>query len=264
MRFSGLAGALVAFTASAVAAAPPPPPLTSHVAAYEMTLEATRGQTDIADVRGLLVFDWTIACDAYFVAQRAELVFYYQSGGSQSVGWTFETEEAFDQSEYLFEMRRSAQGAEIETVIGQAAVAEGGGAAAFEAPDDADTERLSPDVLFPSNHTRMLVEAAAAGRKLVTAPVFVGDAAEGPSLLSAVIGPPIDPPTDGLDLARRPAWPIRIAFFPPDGEPDAGPEHEQDLVMQEDGVVRSLLLDYGDYVLKAELTRITANDRPAC
>ncbi|MEM6490416.1 MAG: DUF1849 family protein, partial [Pseudomonadota bacterium] len=78
------------------------------------------------------------------------------------------------------------------------------------------------------------------------------------------IGPEVEPPADGDPLTQTRAWSIRLAFFSPDSPPDGGPEHEQDIVLQEDGVVRSLLLDYGDFSVRAELSRIETGERADC
>lgn len=259
LRIAAL-GAAASLSAAAVAA---PPAVTPHVAYYEMTLKSAGSTANVADVRGALVFDWSLACDAYVVEQQAAIQFFYDGGASESIGWTFRTTEAFDQSRYVFEMERTRGGSVSERITGEGAMAEAGGAVAFDSPD-APPVTLDADAMFPSRHTLALVEAAEAGRKLLSVPVFIGDEVGPPALLSAVIGPELDAPTDGDPMTRTKAWPVRLAFFEPDSPPDSGPAHEQDLVLQDDGIVRSLLLDYGDFVVRAELSRIEPGEREDC
>lgn len=257
----GLALGTVAFAVPLAAVAAPA--VTPHVAYYEMSLKSAAQGANIADVRGALVFDWSLACDAFVVEQQAAIQFFYDGGGGESIGWTFRTTEAFDQSRYAFDMERTRGGGVSERIVGEGAIAAAGGAVAFETPD-APPVALSADAMFPSRHTVALVEAADAGRKLLSAPVFIGDEVGPPGLLSAVIGPEIAAPTDGDPLTRRRAWPVRLAFFSADSDPDGGPDHQQDLVLQDDGVVRALLLDYGDFVVEATLSRIEEGERADC
>ena len=113
-------GAAASLSAAAVAA---PPAVTPHVAYYEMTLKSAGSTANVADVRGALVFDWSLACDAYVVEQQAAIQFFYDGGASESIGWTFRTTEAFDQSRYVFEMERTRGGSVSERITGEGAMA---------------------------------------------------------------------------------------------------------------------------------------------
>jgi len=217
------------------------PAVTPHVAYYEMSLKSAGSGANIADVRGALVFDWSLACDAFVVEQQAAIQFVYDGGGAESIGWTFKTTEAFDQSRYAFEMERTRGGAVSERIVGEGAIAPAGGAVAFESPDAPPVE-LTADTMFPSRHTVALVEAATAGRKLLSAPVFIGDEIGAPALLSAVIGPEIEAPTDGDPLTRRPAWPVRFAFFSAASPSTAAPQHQQHTGLRADGALPQLHL----------------------
>lgn len=238
--------------------------LTPHTAYYEFSLESVRGQTDVVDVGGAMAFTLSATCSAYEAEQAAQMQFFYDSGSVDTIGWTLALTEAFDRSRYDFEMRRSRNGEETEVVSGEAALAAGGGVVVFTAPDGAEPKPLAADVMFPNEHTLALIDAALAGRKLLSRHLFLGDAVEGAALVSAVIGDRLAALEEGPELARGPAWRMRLAFFDAEAEPDAGPATQQDMVLQDDGILRSLRIDYDDFVVRAVLTRIEPQPRPAC
>ncbi|MEM6491426.1 MAG: DUF1849 family protein, partial [Pseudomonadota bacterium] len=148
-----VAAVALAFAAAQAGAAQPA--VSPHVAYYEMSLKSASSSGRIADVRGALVFDWSLTCDAYLVDQRAEMTFFYAIGGSESIGWRFRTTEAFDQSLYEFTMERTRDGSVSEVITGEGAIADAGGAVAFTSPD-APPVTLAADAMFPSRHTLAL------------------------------------------------------------------------------------------------------------
>jgi hypothetical protein len=56
-------------------------------------------------------------------------------------------------------------------------------------------------------------------------------------------------------LLQGRAWPIRMAFFAPNSQTSA-PDYEMDMVMLENGVIKSMTVDYGDFSMRAELVDI--------
>ena len=82
--------------------------------------------------------------------------------------------------------------------------------------------------------------------------VFDGTSIDNPNYVSAFIGAPSEMAglIEGDD--PRTTWPIHLAFFPMT-KTSAVPEVEIGMLLQDDGVARSVDLDYGDFAIHAEL-----------
>ena len=56
---------------------------------------------------------------------------------------------------------------------------------------------------------------------------------------------------------------LRMAYFKPDAvEPE--PDYEIEFMLQENGVIRQYIVDYGDFTMRARLMDITALEEPSC
>ena len=140
-----------------------------------------------------------------------------------------------------------------------------GGSAQFEQPNG-KTLKLPPAVLFPSAHTIALLRKAEAGENFMSQLVFDGATAENAVLVSAVIGPKVDPDPDAAKkspLLNRPGWRVRLAFFPADQKAEK-PDYELGMVLLDNGVSRDMIIDYGDYAIRAKLDDIEPLPKPGC
>src|SRR6185312_7222836 len=129
-----------------------------------------------------------------------------------------------------------------------------GGVAEFDTPPDKKI-KLPPHLLFPTAHTAVLIDRAAAGENFVSRQVFDGGAADAPVLVSAIIGPKVEPDpalAKKSPLLDRPGWRVRLAFFPPDQKVEK-PDYEIGMVLLDNGVSRDMVIDYGDYAIRAKL-----------
>ncbi|HTZ36213.1 MAG TPA: DUF1849 family protein, partial [Stellaceae bacterium] len=97
---------------------------------------------------------------------------------------------------------------------------------------------------------------------------------EGAVLVSAVIGPKIEPkvdaknasdPKDPLNspILQKPGWRMRLAFFPADPKEEK-PDYELGMLLLDNGVSRDMVIDYGDYTIKAKLDTIEPLPKPHC
>ena len=115
-------------------------------------------------------------------------------------------------------------------------------------------------MLFPTAHTALLIDKAVAGENFVSKQIFDGGAADGPVLVSAVIGAKVEPDPElakKSPLLDRPGWRVRLAFFPPDQKVEK-PDYEIGMVLLDNGVSRDMVIDYGDYAIRAKLDDIEA------
>lgn len=259
---SGLAGPGLASPAGAANIAP-------HRAVYELSL--ARGGTggDVADVSGVMEFEWADACDGWAVSQRSAMTFLYHSGQEVDLGWSLVSWESKDGMRYRFFMRRVENGQAVSQLRGEARLdgKSKGGVATYTQPVQR-TVALPPGTMFPTAHSLELLRRAEAGDPFLWAYVFDGSDEEGLFGVNAVITRRFDKDKDGGSvrsplLTETPSWRIRMAFFGQD--PGAAtPEHEQGLRLHANGVVEGLLLDYGDFSVDGKLIRLEPLPSPPC
>ena len=238
-----------------------------HRALYTMTLGSTRGDSGVVGATGAMDYEWGETCNGWTIEQRYRLKLRYAESEDVDVTSTFVTWESKDGLRYRFNQRQTRNGELDQEIRGEARL-DGtgkGGVAVFTKPQP-QTLKLAPGVLFPSAHTILLIDKAKAGANFVTRQVFDGATNENAVQVSAVIGTKVsvDPVSAKLSpLLERPGWHIRLAFFPVDAKAEK-PDYELGMDLLDNGVSRDMVIDYGDYSIRAKLDDIEALGRPSC
>jgi hypothetical protein len=270
MRFrAGLAALACAGVLTALEAAPAAAfQIVPHRALYSMALSASRG-SDMADVKGSMMFEWVDSCDGWTVTQRYRMTFLYATGQETELAYNLVSWESKDGLHYRFFMRRTEDGEETKELRGDAQLEEAGGRgkAHFTLPED-KTVALPPGTLFPTAHSMRLLEHAEAGDSFIYLPVFDGNDDPGLFDVSAVILPrptktaessaPASPLLDG-----GPQWGIALAFYGRDPATPS-PEHEQYVNIHDNFVVEELRLDYGKFTVDGTLRKLEKLPPPTC
>jgi hypothetical protein len=124
--------------------------------------------------------------------------------------------------------------------------------------------KLSGAVLFPTQHSLALIDAALTGETLFQARVYDGSE-KGRKVYdtTAFIGTQVPPGGDAkLEAAAKDkglgelaSWPISIGYFEPKGG-DQTPSYQIDFRLYANGVSRELLIDYGDFSIHGTLTAL--------
>ncbi|MCB9947854.1 MAG: cell envelope integrity EipB family protein [Rhodospirillaceae bacterium] len=256
---------LAPVTAIAIVHAAAAAEIAPHRAIYDVELSQLRSGTSVSDVDGQMMFQWSDSCDAWVVEQRYNLDFLYQEGQGVHVSTSYATWESKDGLSFTFNLRRLANGVVEEELRGKANL-EGTGAeglASFRLPDDLSVG-LPAGTLFPTAHTIELIDRAAAGEWFFVATFFDGSEAEGVTELSAVIGDRRDADPDAAEpLLAGPSWPVQMAFFSASGD-GATPEYEIAARLYANGVIDHILIDYGDFVMEAQLSEIESLPASGC
>ncbi|HUC09617.1 MAG TPA: cell envelope integrity EipB family protein [Stellaceae bacterium] len=238
-----------------------------HRALYTMTLGSTSTDSGIVGATGAMDYEWGETCDGWTIEQRYRLRMHYAESRDVDVISTFVTWESKDGLRYRFNQRETRNGELDQEIRGEARL-DGpgkGGVAIFTKPQP-QTFKLAPGVLFPSAHTILLIDKAEEGRRFVTRHVFDGATDENAVQVSAVIANKVtaDPVSAKLSpLLDRPGWRIRLAFFPVDANAEE-PDYELGMDLLDDGVSRDMVIDYGDYSIRAKLDDIEALGKPSC
>jgi hypothetical protein len=238
-----------------------------HRALYTMTLGRATGDSGVTGAGGTMAYQWGETCDGWTIEQNYRLKMGYSDSPDVSISSNFVTWESKDGLHYRFNQKETRSGADQEEIRGVAtlAVPDKSGTADFELPAG-KSFKLPAGVLFPSAHTIMLIEEAKKGVNFISKHIFDGAAVENAVLVSAVIGPKIEPDAEAAKkspLLNRPGWRVRLAFFPADPKADE-PDYELGMLLLDNGVSRNLVIDYGDYSIRAAIDDIEALPKPHC
>ncbi len=236
-----------------------------HRAIYAMALGKVKNGSPIQGATGTMLFEWADACEGWAIQQQMKLHFIYAEADEAEISSSVVTWESKDGKSYRFNVRRLTDGQEDESFKGLAKADEKGGQAVYAVPKDRKETALPVDTLFPSAHTKLIIEKALAGEKLFTRPVFDGSDEEGLAYVSAFVGSKIERPRETemnpelrkLPLLNQAAWPVRLAFYKPEDQ-TGQPDYEMDLTLQANGVARSMSIDYGDFTVSGLLVSVEA------
>jgi hypothetical protein len=250
--------------------------LASHRAVYDLKLATSRGKRAMQSVRGRILYDFSgSACEGYSLQFRQ--VSELNSGEGKAAisdlrATSWEDGAArrlrFHSENYFNDQLR-------EAIDGQAERTRTGITVRLTKPGE-KTMEINTDVAFPTEHVRRIIEAARAGKTLLQLAVYDGsENGEKTYDTLTVIGQPIAagerPPSDAI--AGRPAfakltrWPATISYFDRSVTEKSGeqtPIYSISFELYENGVSRALMLDYGDFVLRGEMTSIEMKEAKPC
>ena len=238
-----------------------------HRALYSMTLGSARSDSGVVDARGTMDYEWGETCDGWTIEQRYRLKMRYAETPDVDIVSSFVTWESKDGLRYRFNQKQLRNGELDQDIHGGAKLdAPGkGGSVEFIKPKP-QTLKLEPGVLFPSAHTIVLIDKAHEGENFLSRQVFDGATDENAVQVSAAIGVKVtaDPAAVKLSpLLQRPGWRVRLAFFPVDASVEK-PDYELGMRLLDNGVSQDMLIDYGEYSIRAELDDIEPLGKPNC
>ena len=255
--FAGLLVATWSFAAGAV--------LQPHVAAYRLSLagQPTLG-IPFSEVRGGLVIEWRRACDGWLSRQRLAFVGTLEEGGNLSHDVRFSSWEALDGSRMRYSYRSYGDQELQEDFRGEAWLEpSAGGVATFSEPSEHQVE-LPPETIFPTAHIEEVLEEARAGARFVSHQVFDGAGFDSLTQITSVIGQARTAEPSAKDgAAGGRAWPVSMAYYDLHEASDT-PKFEAEFLLGENGVLRDVVLDYGDFQLDATLEKLDLMPPPDC
>jgi hypothetical protein len=258
-----LAAALALCAAASVAAAPVQAaglntPLAAHRAIYSLTLSSSRGG-DVVAASGTMGYEVIDACDGWAVRQRLSMTLTSTDGQDVKMVSDYATWEAKDGLNFRFHMKQTTETAVTSQTDGDAKLARAGGPgeAHYTVPEDA-TKELQPGTLFPMAHTSAILEAAQAGKKFLTLPLFDGTDDAGSEDSSVVVLDWKGPEANKFPmLSSLPSTRVRLAFFDRKTKSEV-PSYQVGMRYWENGVADNLQMDFGDFVMNAKMTELTA------
>ncbi|MCB1502355.1 MAG: cell envelope integrity EipB family protein [Bauldia sp.] len=264
----GLAAAALA-PAVAVAA---PPVLASHRAVYDISLAEADDGTDVAGVSGRLVLEFTGSeCAGYTSKLRFVTETEGADGMSQVTDSRSSTYEAADGQTLDFNNETYAGDVLAEQSEGTANRDGGDVSVALTRPGK-KTFAINDTVVFPTQQMERIIASALDGDAFVSFAVYDGsESGETVFDTAGVIGR-VSTANDAADepvvasagIAGMRHWPVTISYFDQSGVGEETPFYVLSFVVYENGVGRSMRIDYGDFSLSGKLTRLDLLPEPPC
>jgi len=241
--------------------------LVPYRAVYGLTLDRAGFQSGITGAEGEMVIEWLKECDGWSSSQSLTMGLHQSSGEYIEAETRYASWESRDGVTMRFNIRNSHNGALSEHYSGVATLKtpNGGGVAEYTVPEGLSIE-LPEGTIFPTRHLLEMISSAKRGEHILSRVVFDGATEEGMFEINAVIGsatkvkeqnPLLDP---SLNLSY---WPVRLAFFNLDLRQDL-PEYETSIHLVANGVSRELVLDFGDFVIRAVLNKYEPLEKRDC
>lgn len=267
---SALIAALFTAAPALAQGASPGSPLAPHRAVYDLRLLKSTGGSAPVAASGRIVYDFTgSSCEGYTVAFRQFTEMTPSEGENRSSDMRSTTYESADGKTFRFRVQHLDGNKVTNTVDGEA-VRSGDGALSLQlkqpAPMQADIDH---DAVFPTDMMLQALKAAQAGQPILALKVFDGsDGGEKVYHTMSIIGKPM---TDALKDATKDVaamqsmrrWTTRVSYFDVE-KVDAPAVYVLTFQMWENGVSSDLIIDYGDFQLKGEMTSVEFLPVRAC
>jgi hypothetical protein len=271
------AAALSAASGGGSAEAAASSPFLAHQALYELSLLKSRGSATINGVRGRILYNFSgSACEGYSsdFRQVSEL----DSGEGRntlsdlrSTSW----EDGAGKS-YRFKIDTRMNDAEPGVVDGIAERTGDHVTVKLKQPVS-KTFTLDGSTVFPTEQIRLIIAAAREGKSILELTVYDGsDNGEKVYNTLTVIGQPIpgdravstpDPSTDSDTMKALTRWPVTVSYYDRDAKANGGeqtPVYAMSFELYENGVSRSLVLDYNDFVIAGKVGKFDVKEAKPC
>ncbi len=247
--------------------------LANHRAVYDLSLASSGGTRAVDSARGRIAVDFKgDACQGYTMQTRQVTVLESSETGSRTSDLRNTTFEGGDGREFRFRTASTNNGNPSPTVDGTATTEDDAFKVRLKEPKRDQFGETGP-VLFPSHHMRRLIEAARAGETTLATKVFDGSD-DGRKVYDtlAVIGRPSTGPTPASGserdkplregaLASVQRWPVTLSYFT-QGKGERTPIYTLSFDLYDNGVSGALKLDYGDFAILGDLTRLDLDKAP--
>lgn len=249
--------------------------LAPHRAVYDMSLGSSRSGSSVTAVTGRMVFEITGSqCEGYTQNMRFVTEMRSAEGAPVLSDQRSSTWEDGQGRIFRFNTTQLRDQKPAETTVGDANRAGQSGEVKVAITKPAKTSMtLAVGTYFPVQHSIALIEAARAGKDKLRADIYDGsEKGEKAYDTSARIGKVVQPGATSLPalkgaeaLDKMPAWPVTISYYErgQSGQ-DATPVYELSFLFFENGVSRKLVIDYGDFSIKGELSKIEFLEPTKC
>jgi EipB-like len=250
--------------------------LVPHRAVYELALGEVRGNSQVAGVRGRILYDFDgNACQGYSLEFRQVSELDTGEGKVSTSDLRSTTWEGADAKNFKFTSQNFIDQNLVDSVDGHAKHDATKTAIDLNKPQPR-TLSLAAGLVFPTEHMVRAISAARAGISILNFPVYDGSETgdkvfETLTVIGHRIAPDernhADAAADQPKLARVPRWPVTISYFERGKVRDSSeqtPAYAIGFELYENGISRALTLDYNDFVVNGKLSSLEIREAKPC
>ena len=249
-------------------------PLAPHRAVYELKLQEKRGSGGVDRVRGRIVYQFTgNACSGYALNFRQVTEIGNGEGQTNVSDLRSETWEDGAFKSFKFQAKNFLNDELDRDTDGRADRAADSVKVRVSKPA-AVSKDYDVRTLFPTEHLVKILDAARGDRRLLEAAVYDGSEAGDKiyDTLTVVGKAESVTPAEAEQAAKRPElekerfWPVTISYFERGKkvEGEQTPDYQMSFDLYENGVSRSLKIDYGEFVISGDLVELDMMKPTAC
>jgi hypothetical protein len=250
--------------------------LVPHRAIYDLSLGTTRTNSQLAGVRGRILYDFGgSACQGYSLEFRQVSELDSGEGKVSTSDLRSTTWEGADAKSFKFNSQNFVDENLVDSVDGRAERQATKTAVALEKPQQKSIS-LAASVVFPTEHMVRVIKAARAGQSVLNFPVYDGSET-GDKVFDTltVIGHELKPDERNHDdaaaaepkLASVPRWPVTVSYFErkkAENDTEQLPAYAISFELYANGISRALALDYNNFVINGKLTSLDIKDATPC
>lgn len=249
--------------------------LAPHRAVYEMTLDTSRPAKGVSGVQGRMVFEFAgSGCEGYTMNMRLVTRVEARSGRASVTDLRSSTWEQGAGKQYRFNSSHY-QGEKLEeSTSGDAERSDNDGHVMVHVRVPiAKSITVDGPVLFPTQHSLKILQAARSGKRHLQARVYDGSSSgDKVYATTAFIGKKLQPGArlparkiaNDEALEKLESWLVSISYFDTDEENTETPAYQLNFRLYTNGVSRELLIDYGDFAIKGVLSSLEFMSPPEC
>lgn len=249
--------------------------LVPHRAVYELSLGKVRGKASVQNARGRILYDFSgSSCEGYTLEFRQVAELDNGEGKISLSDLRSNTWEDGGGKSYRFASQNHLNQKLLDAVDGKAERSSSGSVAVTLTKPSPRKVDLDAAIVFPTEHVRRIIQAAREGQTILEFPIYDGsESGEKVYNSLTVIGREIGPGERDLSdaasgnnvLAGLRRWPVTVSYFErdkPAGEQT--PVYSISFDLYENGVSRTLVLDYNDFSISGVLKNLEFKDSKPC
>lgn len=243
------------------------PMLQPHRAVYDLSLDKASDRSDITGITGRMVYEFNgSACEGYTVKFR----FVTQISTSDNSRLTDQQTTTFEDAQgktFSFVTKSFVDQNLDKEVKGTATRETGRLRVDLDKPQKGTLELAATQ--FPTQHLVELIDKARKGDTFYETSLFDGsEDADKVMTTTVIVGKPADVARDDPErqalagLAKDKYWPVDIAYFDPTdtSSGEEVPQYRISFKLNENGLTRDLVMDYGDFSMHGTLVNLALFD----